>query len=202
MSRRISIRQDADEDEDVDVIARSSSRLRALHYCHQRHQRASADILPLISQSQRAARDSLLLPPSPSPPSPTPPPPRPPPTYQPQPHQLIAVCFNHMAGRQCEHCQRLSDYNGQHERMEGSPDSGKTLDPRQQRQSIGNGRDDAGMSGDGGEKGGAKEPPAPVSIWDKQLSKLRLQVFGLWARTSQLHEVCGTESQSLTIAQL
>jgi len=37
---------------------------------------------------------------------------------------------------------------------------------------------------DGGEKGGAEGPPAPVGISDKKLSRLRLEVLGLWARTS------------------
>ena len=184
MSRRII----CDDDDDVDVITRSSSRLRALHYYDQR---ASADVLPLISASQRAARDSYLSPPPP-----------PPPIYQPQPHQLIAVCFNHMSGRQCDHCQRMNDHNERHERMEGSPDSGKTLDRRQQRQSNGSDLDGDEILRDGGEKGKAKVFPAPVGIWDKRLNKVRLQVFGLWARTSQLVNVFVVGSQLLIIVQL
>ena len=38
---------------------------------------------------------------------------------------------------------------------------------------------------DGGETGNVKGPPQPVDFWDKSLSKTRVQVFGLWARTSQ-----------------
>lgn len=36
---------------------------------------------------------------------------------------------------------------------------------------------------DGGEKGG-KSPPPPINIYDRRLSKLRLEMFGLWGRTS------------------
>ena len=36
---------------------------------------------------------------------------------------------------------------------------------------------------DGGEKGG-KSPPPPINIYDGRLSKLRLEILGLWGRTS------------------
>lgn len=35
------------------------------------------------------------------------------------------------------------------------------------------------------EKGRQSSPPHPVGFFDSALSKVRLQVFGLWARTSQ-----------------
>ena len=38
---------------------------------------------------------------------------------------------------------------------------------------------DGGESGDHG-------PQQPVGFWDKGLSKTRLKVFGLWARTSKI----------------
>ena len=38
---------------------------------------------------------------------------------------------------------------------------------------------------DGGEKGGDEGPPKPVGFWHGDLAKTRLQVFGLWARTSE-----------------
>ncbi len=38
---------------------------------------------------------------------------------------------------------------------------------------------------DGGEKGKDTGPPKPAGFWDKIMNKVRLQVFGLWARTGQ-----------------
>ena len=38
---------------------------------------------------------------------------------------------------------------------------------------------------DGGEKGKDNGPPKPVGFWDKKMNKVRLQVFGLWARTGK-----------------
>lgn len=43
---------------------------------------------------------------------------------------------------------------------------------------------------DGGEKGNDSSPPRPVGFWDKSLSKTRLQVYGLWARTSCYPKLC------------
>ncbi len=47
------------------------------------------------------------------------------------------------------------------------------------------------------EKGNDGSPTQPVGFFDKSLSKVRLQVFGLWARTSRsyvsmfyLHRIC------------
>lgn len=37
---------------------------------------------------------------------------------------------------------------------------------------------------DGGEKGG-NSPPPPINIYDSRLSKLRLEMLGLWGRTSK-----------------
>lgn len=185
MSRRITISEDQgqgqgyDDDDDDDVILRSGSlrRLRALRYRHYwGTQRASGDRLPLIPNSQRAAIAPL---------------PPPPPTYQPQPHQLIAVCFNHMAGRQCEHCQRLNKEYGGNERLESSPDSGHSSghqNPQQQQRSSRSDSEQDEKPQDGGEKGGDGEPPAPAGFWDKRLSKLRLEIFGEWAKTSQSFE--------------
>ena len=179
MSRRIVLSEEDDYESNEDVIVRRGSlrrlSVRASHYWGS--QRASIDRIPLIPTSQRNTITSL--------------PPRPPPIYQPQPHQLIAVCFNHMAGRQCEHCQQLNQqYGGNKETLEGSPDSGHTLAHQQQQQQYReSSRSDSEREAkpqDGGEKGGKEGPPAPAGLWDKRLSKLRLQVLGLWARTSQL----------------
>ena len=38
---------------------------------------------------------------------------------------------------------------------------------------------------DGGEKGGKSTPPPPIDIYDRRLSKLRLEMLGLWGRTSK-----------------
>lgn len=49
---------------------------------------------------------------------------------------------------------------------------------------------------DGGEKGGKSPPPAPINIYDRRLSKLRLEMLGLWGRTSKswlLQEPANTE---------
>ena len=170
MSGRITI---TDGNDDVDVISRSVSRRRqrSSHYWSQRASTAAADTIPLLPNITRASLPS-----------------RPPPIYQPQPHQLIAVCFNHMAGRECAHCLQLNDQHAGHEREEESPDSGRTLGHEQQQQSHHSGSDlgEDEKPRDGGEQGGHEGPPAPVGMWDKRLSKLRLQVLVLWARTSQL----------------
>ena len=178
MSRRILLSEEDGDDSNDDVIVRRGSlrrlSVRASHYWGS--QRASLDRIPLIPSSQRNTVTSL--------------PPRPPPIYQPQPHQLIAVCFNHMAGRQCEHCQQLNQqYGGNKETLESSPDSGHTLAHEQHQQHRESSRSDSEPEAkpqDGGEKGEKEGPSAPAGFWDKRLSKLRLEVFGGWARTSEL----------------
>lgn len=168
--------QDPHENYDQDVIRNPLRRLRGSRVPYWASQRASGDNLPLLTNSQCPAR--ARLPPPPHPPSPT---------YQPQPHQLIAVCFNHMAGRECEHCQQLNRGLANTKRDERSPDSVDTLGSKQeQRNSRSSGEDDEEPK-DGGEKGGQKGPPKPVGLWNKKLNGLRLEVFGLWARTSELH---------------
>jgi len=91
-----------------------------------------------------------------------------------------------MVARQCEHCQRLNDQYGGQERDDESPGHGNTLGHQQQAQQSSSGSEveDDEKPKDGGEKGGAEGPPAPVGISDKKLSRLRLEVLGLWARTS------------------
>ena len=164
-----------DEKFDADLVSRHGSptswrQLRGSHGSHYGSQRASGEGLPLVQHSQRPARTSI---------------PPPPATYQPLPHQLIAVCFNHMAGRQCEHCQQLNNELSPYQREDRSPDSGVTLGQKHgQRNSRVESEEDEKLK-DGGEKGGSKGPPKPVGLWDKQLGKLRLEVFGLWARTSE-----------------
>jgi len=198
MASRIRIEEDEgfaetfNENLNDDNLIRSGSlrRLRGAgfrgsHYHGSQRASIARDILPLISNSQRPARTSF--------------PPPPPATYQPQPHQLIAVCFNHMAGRQCEHCQQLNkelggiNANGSNMRVDRSPDSVETLgrdhahDERhlQQHRSAESMVEEDEKPKDGGEKGGEEGPPAPVGLWDKRLGKLRLEVLRLWARTSK-----------------
>lgn len=36
-----------------------------------------------------------------------------------------------------------------------------------------------------GEDASGDDGPSPVGFWDQRLNKVRLQVFGLWARTSK-----------------
>lgn len=176
----------------ADVITSGSlRRLRGSHYSAQRAH-LSQDALPLIRQGPRCddcTRDSNRQLPGARPRSvPLIPPAPPQPVFQ--PHQLIAVCFNHMAGRECEHCRQMErELIGQE-----SPDSeisSETLGQHhhhhvyQQNEHRYSGSEGNGekQPDDGGEKGG-KSPPPPINIYDRRLSKLRLEMFGLWGRTS------------------
>ena len=165
------------------VMQSSSSTGRRLeHYAAQRAQDAR-DALPLIQNIQNiqndqrySTRSSTYYPSSPSP------------TYQPQqPHQLIAVCFNHMAGRVCEHCRNL-DRSLSDRRSDSSPDSHHTLGYHEQSNGFQRRSNVSFMDekhGDGGEKDGKQGPPPVVGFWDSRLGKLRLQMLGQWARTSK-----------------
>lgn len=155
-----------------DRVMQSTSRRRLEHYSAQRAQDAR-DALPLIDNKRLSSRPNSFFPSSP------------PPSYQ--PHQLIAVCFNHMAGRDCEHCRNL-DRSLKDQRSDSSPDSHHTLG--YQGQSNGQHRhSDASLRVekqiDGGEKGGERGLPPVVGFWDSRLRKLRLELLGLWARTSE-----------------
>ena len=169
-----------------DIHARTPSlrRLRPLHY--RASQASSPDALPLIPNSQPTAC-------VPSPP------------YHPQPHQLIAVCFNNMAGRQCDHCQQLNEAFNKLDGKDRNSGSDATLGtqhrPPSEQSNNGSDVGEDEKPKDGGERGDAKEPPSPVGILHKSLSKLRLQVFGLWARTSQLPQFRISNTSMLMIAQ-
>lgn len=183
----------------ADVITTGSlRRLRGSHYSAQRAQ-LSQDALPLIRQgprcddsirdnnnnnnnrqSHRASRPRSvpLIPPAP-----------PQPVFQ--PHQLIAVCFNHMAGRECEHCRQMERGVMGQERPD-SEISSETLGQLQQHGYQHNENRYSHASGgsgekpdDGGEKGGKSTPSSPIDIYDRRLSKLRLEMLGLWGRTSK-----------------
>ena len=173
----------------ADVITTGSlRRLRGSHYSAQRAQ-LSQDALPLIRQGPRCddstrdrqsprarPRSVPLIPPAP-----------PQPVFQ--PHQLIAVCFNHMAGRECEHCRQMERGLMGQERPD-SELSSETLGQHHQHGYQQNENRYSGSEGngekpdDGGEKGG-KSPPPPINIYDSRLSKLRLEMLGLWGRTSK-----------------
>ena len=158
-----------------DKVMQSGRRLE--HYSAQRAQ-DSRDALPLIQNEQQqhqrhSGRSSSYYP---SPPSST---------YQ--PHQLIAVCFNHMAGRDCDHCRNL-DRSLNDRRSDYSPESHHTLGyhsqgSSHQRRSNFSFHDE--KLENGGEKGGKQGPPPVVGFWDSRLAKLRLQMLGLWGRTSK-----------------
>lgn len=188
MSSRIRIFEDESFDvglDDDDRIRPAGTGITRRNF-HDDSQRA-----PLLRHSQRTSRTSHLSFPAP-----------PPPTYQSQPHQLIAICLNHMSGRPCEHCHQLNREfpgvtgNVGNLREDGSPDSANTLateleherkpQHKQRQASSGSKIDDYGKPADGGEKGEDKSPPTPVGFADKRLSKVRLEVLGLWARTSTL----------------
>ncbi len=70
--------------------------------------------------------------------------------------------------------------------MDESPSSDKTLDGRDmdgEQKEHGRRQKQEEVSNDE-EKGEHDEPPQPVGFFSKELNKVRLQVFGLWARTS------------------
>ena len=161
-----------------DKVMQSGRRVE--HYSAQRAQ-DSRDALPLINNNNHDHRDQQRLSSRSSnyyPPSPTP-------TYQ--PHQLIAVCFNHMAGRDCDHCRNLnhslsdrqSDYSrDSHHNIGYQSQSSSHL--RQSNASFHNEKPE-----ERGEEGGKPGPPPVVGFWDSRLAKVRLQMLGLWARTSK-----------------
>ena len=165
------------------VIQSSGRRLE--HFQAQRAQDAR-DALPLINdnnknhhnyQQRYSTRSSNYDLPSP------------PPTYQ--PHQLIAVCFNHMAGRDCDHCRNLdrsltdrqsdSLRNSHHTIGYQSQCSGHQ---RHSNASFYNEKPEE-REEERGEEGGKPGPPPVVGFWDSRLGKVRLQMLGLWARTSK-----------------
>jgi hypothetical protein len=85
------------------------------------------------------------------------------------------------------------------EKPEASPDSGTLRDYQSSNENVtGEEKPEAAESHsnndgstnderpvDGGEKGKDTGPPKPAGFWDKSMNKVRLQVFGLWARTGQ-----------------
>lgn len=170
-----------------DVITSGSLRkLRGSHYLAQRASVCSQDVLPLIRKPVAGNQPAPIQ---------RPPQQRhtiqfPQPAYQStsQAHQLIAVCFNHMAGRQCEHCQQMYETlnDGQElARTEQTLGSNETLEHQQNRNRSSDYEDNE-REKDGGEKGEKQGPPAPVGLFDKRLGKLRLQCLGLWGRTGRL----------------
>ena len=170
-------------------VAQSSSRRRLEHYSAQRAQDAR-DALPLIETNKRHSSRPASYDPTYYPSSP-------PPSYQ--PHQLIAVCFNHMSGRDCEHCRNLDRSLNRH-RLDTSPDSNHTLGYQAQAHSNGQQRCSAYSNGphrysdtslhdekqnNDGEKGGEHGSPPVVGFWHSKLGKLRLELLGLWTKTSK-----------------
>ena len=169
-----------------DKVMKSGRRLE--HYSAQRAQDAR-DALPLIHKDQQrfSNRSSNYYPPSP------------PPTYQ--PHQLIAVCFNHMAGRDCDHCRNL-DRSLSDRQSDYSPDSHHNLTYQSQssshlRHSNASFHDE--KPEERGEEGGKQGPPPVVGFWDSRLGKVRLQMLGLWARTSKQASPYALKDLALTL---
>ena len=158
----------------------SASRRRVEHYSSQRAQDAR-DALPLIEKNKRLSSRPASYYPTNS----TYFPPSPPPSYQ--PHQLIAVCFNHMAGRECEHCRNLQR-SSSGDRLDTSPHSRHNLGYQRQSQPpqrYSNASLNDERQSDEDEKGGNQGSPPVVGFWHSKLGKLRLQLLGLWARTSK-----------------
>ena len=190
----------------ADVITTGSlRRLRGSHYSAQRA-RLSQDALPLIRQgppcddstrdinngqyqARARPRSVPLIPPAP--------------VFQ--PHQLIAVCFNHMAGRECEHCRQMNERGVMGQGRPDSEISSETLgqqhqngDQQNENRYSGSGGSGGEQPDDGGEKGGKSSPPPPINIYDRRLSKLRLEMLGLWGRTSESRLLQASANVELT----
>ena len=184
-----------------DKVMKSGRRLE--HYSAQRAQDVR-DALPLIhndqlkekekdqqqhdkDQQRLSTRSSNYYPPSP------------PPTYQ--PHQLIAVCFNHMAGRDCDHCRNI-DRSLSDRQSVSSPESHHTLGYQSQssgyqRRSHASFHDE--KTEERGEEGEKPGPPPVVGFWDSRLGKVRLQLLGLWAKTSKQASPHASKDLALTL---
>lgn len=86
-----------------------------------------------------------------------------------------------------------SDENSK-ERSNASSGSNDTLGNNQKNEG-----DDSERRPDGGENGnGSDTPPQPVGFWDKKLRKARLQIYGLWARTSETPREQGKTMRTMT----
>lgn len=110
-----------------------------------------------------------------------------------QPHQLVALCFNTLAGHDCEHCALLRHSMSHDHHSTASPDSTRTLSHHE--------ADDEKQK-DGGEKGGRSSgPPAPVGLFDKRLNATRLRIIGLWLRTGEWSMSAHASRQELIALQ-
>ena len=169
-----------------DKVKQSGRRLE--HYSAQRAQ-DSRDALPLINNDQQrfSTRSSTYIPPSP------------PATYQ--PHQLIAVCFNHMAGRDCDHCRNL-DRSLNDAQSESSPESHHTIGYQSQSsgfQRRSNASFQTEKPEERGEEAAKPGPPPVVGFWDSRLAKVRLQMLGMWAKTSKQASPHALKDLALTL---
>lgn len=82
----------------------------------------------------------------------------------------------------------MASRNSSDQSAQNQDSQGTSRDVARSDENLGNGNNEdvkRENNADGGETGNMKGPPQPVGFWDKSLSKTRLQVFGLWARTSQ-----------------
>ena len=171
-----------------DVIASGSlRRLRGSHYSAQRAQ-LSQDALPLI-QKDRSSNSTRVRSPQQrqlqrprSIPLPVPYPPQP--TYQ--PHQLVAVCFNHMTGRECGHCRQIDQGLRSQESVVDYQSLNETVGQVNDNRRYSAYSEKSAAENDEEEKRESAGPPPPVGLFDKRLSKLRLQILGLWGRTGTL----------------
>lgn len=85
---------------------------------------------------------------------------------------MATTASQHSAGQRREH------------RSDESPSSDETLDAH----ATDDHRGKKYPTDNDEEKGNDGRPPQPVGFFDKSLSTVRLQVFGLWARTSQSYD--------------
>ena len=104
-----------------------------------------------------------------------------------------------MAGRESEHCRQLDQGLRSQERLDEGAGSDEMLG--QQNGNRCSGSEKSGSGNDGGEKGESSGPPTPVNIFDKRLSKLRLQVLGLWGRTGTSTLLYASVTIQLTLRQ-
>lgn len=116
-----------------------------------------------------------------------------------------------MAGRQCEQCAALNRSLNNEDQPNDSPvkreasrpgflfPSGRRTDdtPDSADTRVGTHQNGSAVTSNGSseksghpdkdeEKGGESDPPEPVGLFHSSLSKVRLQILGLWARTGRL----------------
>ena len=104
-----------------------------------------------------------------------------------------------MAGRESEHCRQLDQGLRSQQRVDEGAVSDDSLGQHYGNRFCVSEKSVCGIVG--GDKGESSGPPTPVNIFDKRLSKLRLQVLGLWGRTGTSTLLYASATIQLTLRQ-